>query len=88
MVSCGPLTESRIIHSSQQVILENAVTPLLVVSPKHGSVEYKWERKVSFTSNEWKTIEVPSWTCLLYVTSAAQYRCTVELSTIIFDVTS
>ena len=88
-VSCGHLIEHRLIHSTQHLTLhENAATPLLVISPKHGSVEYKWKKKVSFLSNEWRTIEVPSWTCLLYVTTATQYRCTVESSMITFDVTS
>ena len=35
---------------------------------------------------DWETINVPPWTCLLYVTSANQYRCTVEASSVLFDV--
>ena len=73
-------------HSKTSVeLIENATTPLLVISPGHGNVKYKWEQKTHFMG-DWQTIEVPPWTCLLYVTSANQYRCTVETSSILFDV--
>ena len=81
------LTEKRIVHNKQHLTLpENAAIPLLVISPNHGNVMYKWEKRVPSFFGEWKTIEVPPWTCLLYVNNATQYRCTVETSFITFDV--
>ena len=73
-------------HSKTSVELEkNATTPLLVISPGHGNMKYKWEQKTCLMG-DWQKIEVPPWTCLLYVTSANQYRCTVETSSVLFDV--
>ena len=79
-------SETRLVHSETSLELaENASVPLLVISPSHGKVKYKWEQRKSFMG-DWEVVKVPHWTCLLYVTSANQYRCTVETSTIIFDV--
>ena len=65
--------------------MEDSVASLLTISPNHGRVEYYWEKRTY--SNEWrKKLEVPPWTCLLYVTIPSQYRCTVEQSTVEFDV--
>lgn len=79
-------SETRLVHSETSLELaENGSVPLLVISPSHGNVKYKWEQRTSFMG-EWKMVKVPPWTCLLYVTLANQYRCTVETSTILFDV--
>ena len=78
--------ETRLVHSKTSVELaKNATAPLLVISPSHGNVNYNWEQKTCLMG-EWQTIKVPPWTCLLYVTSANQYRCTVGTSSILFDV--
>lgn len=65
--------------------LEEGVVPLLVMTPKHGSVEYKWEKKRQWM-DDWNLMKVPSYTCLVYVDTAAQYRCTVDSNTIEFNV--
>ena len=56
---------------------------LLVLSPRHGSVAYTWEKK---RDRAWETIDVPS-TCVLYVNSAGIYRCRVENGSYYFEVT-
>ena len=77
--------EKRLVHSQlSATIMEDSVASLLTISPNHGRVEYYWEKRTY--SNEWKRLEVPPWTCLLYVTIPSQYRCTVEQSTVEFDV--
>ena len=58
---------------------------LLVVSPSHGKTEYKWEYQ-SIYASKWTLIEVPSYTCLLFVATARKYRCTVEGKTVLFNV--
>ena len=50
-----------------------------------GKVEYKWEYK-SIYIDKWNVIQVPSYTCLLYVDTARKYRYTVERRTVLFDV--
>lgn len=65
--------------------LEEGVVLLLLVSSKHGKVEYKWEKKRRWM-DDWNLMKVPSYTCLMYVDTAAQYRCTVENKTIEFNV--
>ena len=37
-------------------------------------------------ANKWNLIEVPYYTCLLFVDTARNYRCTVEGKTILFSV--
>ena len=73
------------VHSLRDMSLEEGVVPLLVVSPKHGSVEYKWEKKRQWM-DDCNLMKVPSYTFLIYVDTAAQYRCTVESTTIEFNV--
>ena len=58
--------------------------PLLVISPGHGQVHYQWEKKCS-TMVEWENVAVPPTTCLLYVDTAQQYRCTVEGESVTFN---
>lgn len=81
------LTEKQLVHTKKHLtLIDNVAVPLLVISPNHGNVEYKWEKKVSSFLDEWKSIELPPWTCLLYATTATQYRCIVETSVVAFDV--
>jgi hypothetical protein len=50
---------------------------LLVLSPNHGrDVSYKWERRNAISS-VWELIQVPVYTCLLFVDDPGDYRCTV-----------
>ena len=65
--------------------MEKPPTALLVVSPKHGETAYKWERKRLYMDG-WDNIDVPPYTCLLYVDVARQYRCTVEGRSVVFNV--
>ena len=59
--------------------------PLVVIAPDHGRVVYTWEEKHPHDSS-WKKIDVPSYTCLLYVDTTMQYRCCVDDKTVVFDV--
>ena len=79
------ILEKRLIHSPVTPILEKSPIPLLVVSPNHGKVEYKWEYKSQYT-DKWTKVEVPPYTCLLYVDTPRKYSCTVNEEIIIFDV--
>ena len=47
---------------------------LLLLAPDHGHVTYKWERR-NERAGIWEPIEVPPYTCLLYVDQAGDYRC-------------
>lgn len=77
------ITEKTVVHSKQLVTLQgNKPVPLLVISPNHGKVT---EQRFSDVDN-WKTFDVPLWTCLLYVEYARQYRCTVEDKCVVFHV--
>ena len=58
--------------------------PLLVISPEHGQVHYQWEKKSS-TMENWENVAVPPNTCLLYVDTAQQYKCTVDGKTVTFN---
>ena len=78
-------SEKRIVHSRTSLQLGKSPVSLIVISPHHGSVPYKWEWKRIYME-DWKVIDVPSWTCLLCADSTGQYRCTVEDSTIVFHV--
>lgn len=78
-------TEKRLVHSKTTLKLEKSPQALLVISPNHGRVQYKWEWKHAYMT-DWKAVDVPSWTCLLYIDTAGQYRCTVEDSTVLFHV--
>ena len=49
---------------------------LLILMPEHGSVSYKWERR-NERAGVWQLIEVPPYTCLLYVDLPGDYRCQV-----------
>ncbi|XP_065890569.1 uncharacterized protein [Dysidea avara] len=81
------LKEKGVVHNKQYLtILENTSVPLVVISPNHGSVQYTWEQRLSYYLDQWKTIRVPPWTCVLYASTVGQYRCTVEAVTITFDV--
>lgn len=64
-------------HSTTTVTMKSQPCALLVLSPRHGSVHYKWERKV-YMHDEWSKVDVPGWTCLLYADTHGSYRCTVE----------
>ena len=83
------LTEKRLIHSSVTSIIEKSRVPLplLVVSPNHGKVKYKWEYKSRY-NDKWTRVEAPPYTCLLIVDTPRQYRCTVDEfeEFILFDV--
>lgn len=58
--------------------------PLVVIVPNHGRAIYTWEKKPH--DGSWKKIDVPSYTCLLYVDTTMQYRCSVDDKTVVFDV--
>lgn len=80
------IAEKKIVHSKQLLTLQgNKPLPLLVISPNHGKVNYRWEQRFS-DLDEWKIFDVPLWTCLLYVECARQYRCTVEDKCVVFHV--
>ena len=51
--------------------------PLVVIDPNHGTAIHIWEKKQPCDSS-WKKIDVPSYTCLLYVDTTMQYRCSVN----------
>lgn len=63
----------------------NKCATLLVLSSKHGKVEYLWERAQDLSS-QWVQILVPSHTCLLYVSYPGKYRCIVEEEMFTFTV--
>ena len=66
-------SETRLVHSQTSLELaENGPLPLLVIFPNHGNVKYKWEQRTCCIG-EWEMVEVPPWTCLLYVMLANQY---------------
>ena len=45
---CIILSEKRLVHSELSVTLpKDSAASLLVISPDHGKVEYKWEKRVS-----------------------------------------
>ena len=48
------------------------------------TVLYQWQKK-SCTMEEWEDMAVPPNTCLLYVDTAQQYRCTVEEKSVAFN---
>ena len=88
--------EKRLVHSPLLITLEKPCmwppVPLLVISPAHGQVSYKWEKKsldwedTAVPSLDWEDTAVPSFTCLLYVDTAQQYKCTVDGESVIFNV--
>ena len=59
--------------------------PLVVIDPNHGMAIYTWEKK-QLHDNNWKKIDVPSYTCLLYVDTTMQYRCSVNDKIVVFNV--
>lgn len=59
--------------------------PLVVIDPDHGTAIYIWEKKYPH-DNSWKKIDAPSYTCLLYVDTTMQYRCSVNDKTVVFNV--
>ena len=62
-----------------------ASSPLLVLSPNHGRVVYKWEWK-SVYDEQWQLLDVPMYTCLLYPQRSGQYKCTVGSFETLFTV--
>lgn len=80
------IAERRVVLSERTQSLDNLkCAHLLVVSPDHGSVEYRWERKDVL---EWVHVKVPSDTCLLYARCQGMYRCLVAGDVYNFEVTS
>ena len=77
------------VHSETTVLMdEQCMWPpilLLVISPAHGRVQYIWEKR-SKETDEWEKSDVPTHTCLLYVDTAKQYRCTFDGTSIVFNV--
>ena len=57
--------------------------PLLLISPHHGNYCYQWEKKAK---SEWEAINVPSNTCVIYVQSCGNYKCTVAGELYSFEV--
>ena len=69
----------QVLHSS------NPHGVLLVLSPNHGKrVSYKWEKR-NAKSTVWESIQVPAYTCLLYVDDPGDYSCTVDEETSILQ---
>ena len=79
------LTEKKVLRSLSVVTMTKPPAALLVVSPSHGKAKYRWEYK-SIYVDKWNLIEVPWYTCLLFVDTARKYRCTVEGQMVVFDV--
>ena len=84
-MSTTKLAEKKLIHSLTTFTMDKSPAALLVVSPNHGTVAYQWQYK-SICSDVWTAINVPSYTCLLYVNTARKYRCMVDDKIILFDV--
>lgn len=59
------------------------VAPLLVLSPRHGSVCYLWEKR---GVTRWELVYTPSDTCILYVKCCGIYKCSVEGEVVVFEV--
>lgn len=78
--------ERRIVRSHKQQNIESTddFATLLVLSPRHGSVTYTWQKKGDWA---WEAIDVIPSTCVLYVNSTGMYRCTVENDSYYFQVT-
>lgn len=79
------ITENCVIKSSpiQCLLPSTNYASLLVLSPLHGCIKYKWERKNMLT---WVGVDVPPSTCILYVNSCGKYRCTIGGDQYCFDV--
>ena len=67
---------TRITRTSKCQVLDtfNMFATLLLLAPDHGHVMYKWERR-NERAGIWEPIEVPPYTCLLYVDQTGDYRC-------------
>lgn len=78
--------ERRIVRSRRQqhIISTDDFATLLVLSPRHGSVTYTWQKNGDWA---WEIIDVIPSTCVLYVNSTGTYRCTVENDSYYFQVT-
>ena len=59
--------------------------PPLQLHPKVPHPHGRLIRTIRYM-DDWKNVDVPSWTYLLYVDTTGQYRCTVEDSTVLFHV--
>lgn len=84
MIAIIILFVEKIVHSPTTLTIDDHPSALLVLSPRHGSISYKWERKGY--SDEWSVVDVPGWTCLLYIDLPGSYRCTVEDNVVQFCV--
>lgn len=74
----------RIVRSNKRQVLNSMgdFATLLLLSPRHESVTYTWEKKGDWV---WEMMNVPS-TCIVYVNSTGTYRCTVEDKSYYFEV--
>ena len=81
--------EKVLVHSQTEIVMEKSCMwppiPLVVIDPNHGTAIYTWEKKQPH-DNSWKKIDVPSHTCLLYVDTTMQYRCSVDDKVVVFNV--
>ena len=59
--------------SKCQMLDASTCSQLLILVPDHGHVRYKWERH-NKRAGVWDLIEVPPYTCLLYVDQPGDYR--------------
>ena len=75
--------ENRPVRSARRSAITTGYATLLVLSPYHGEVSYKWEKKGNLA---WEMIDVPSSTCLLYVNCYGMYRCKVDDAIYYFEV--
>ena len=82
---CIQTTEKRVVHGERSLLLNKTPVPLFAISPNHGKVEYRWEMK-RFLSPDWAPIDLPKWTCLLFVDEVGKYRCNFESTAIVFEV--
>lgn len=77
--------EKRVVHGQTSLVLDSTPVPVFAISPNHGKVEYQWEKKRVFSPN-WAPIDVPKWTCILFVEELGSYRCTFENHSFVFEV--
>ena len=78
---------TRITRTSKIQVLDtfNMFATLLLLAPDHGHVTYKWERR-NARAGVWELIDVPPFTCLLYVDQPGDYMCQMGGENFYFNV--
>lgn len=77
--------EKRVVHGETTLMLDTTPVPVFTISPNHGKIGYKWEKK-RLLSPDWICIDVPERTCLLFVDEPGKYRSSFENESIVFEV--